>query len=311
MISENIKVRLFTHTDLDGVGCAILAMLAFGENVEITYCDYNNINEVVSDYILGKKYHDMIHLTDISVNKPTAIELDTLDNVTLLDHHATATYLNTYPWAKVDCFDKNEKKIKTCGTEMYYDWLVDKEYLSPSDFLVSFVSIVRDWDTWRWAELGTSGIISKNVNNLLGIYGRDRFIDKFFDKILENNKIFKLTRQEEELLNINQNEIDRLIVDKIPDLMRFERDGYKFGVVYCDRYISEVGNTLCRIFVDLDFVALIDMNSSKVHFRTAKNDINVGEIASEYGGGGHPKAAAFIIRDEYRIGFIKSVLGID
>ena len=38
-------IKLFTHTDLDGVGCAILAKLAFGEEVDISYCNYDDINE--------------------------------------------------------------------------------------------------------------------------------------------------------------------------------------------------------------------------------------------------------------------------
>ena len=39
-----MKIKLFTHTDLDGVGCAILAKLAF-ENVDIEYCNYDDINQ--------------------------------------------------------------------------------------------------------------------------------------------------------------------------------------------------------------------------------------------------------------------------
>ncbi|MBQ9635660.1 MAG: hypothetical protein IJV12_05540, partial [Acidaminococcaceae bacterium] len=30
--------KLLTHTDLDGVSCAVLAKLAWGENVDITFC---------------------------------------------------------------------------------------------------------------------------------------------------------------------------------------------------------------------------------------------------------------------------------
>lgn len=38
-------IKLFTHTDLDGVGCAILAQLAFGkDNVDISYCNYDEID---------------------------------------------------------------------------------------------------------------------------------------------------------------------------------------------------------------------------------------------------------------------------
>lgn len=45
-------VRLFSHTDLDGIGCGILAQLAFGkDNVEISYCDYDNIDSSVREYL--------------------------------------------------------------------------------------------------------------------------------------------------------------------------------------------------------------------------------------------------------------------
>ena len=37
-------VRLFSHSDLDGIGCAVLAKLAFGKDVDISYCDYENID---------------------------------------------------------------------------------------------------------------------------------------------------------------------------------------------------------------------------------------------------------------------------
>ena len=44
-------IKLFTHTDLDGVGCAILAKLTFGaEAVDIEYCNYDDINTKVEEY---------------------------------------------------------------------------------------------------------------------------------------------------------------------------------------------------------------------------------------------------------------------
>ena len=44
-------IKLFTHNDLDGVGCAILARMAFGKyDVDIEYCDYGQIDSRVEDY---------------------------------------------------------------------------------------------------------------------------------------------------------------------------------------------------------------------------------------------------------------------
>ena len=42
-------VKLFSHTDLDGIGCGILAKLVFENDVDISYCDYENIDSSVRE----------------------------------------------------------------------------------------------------------------------------------------------------------------------------------------------------------------------------------------------------------------------
>ena len=62
------------------------------------------------------------------------------------------------------------------------------------------------------------------------------------------------------------------------------------GVVIADKYHSELGNKLCIMNKDIDFVAIINMDTS-ISYRTVRDNVNVGEIAKELGGGGHPKAS--------------------
>ena len=50
--------KLLTHTDLDGVSCAVLAKLAWGENVDVTFC--HNPTDV-TQYLM-KKYHEKVWL---------------------------------------------------------------------------------------------------------------------------------------------------------------------------------------------------------------------------------------------------------
>ena len=169
-------VKLFTHTDLDGVGCAILAKLAFGNEVDISYCNYDDIDTEVRKFISKENDVDMCHITDIRIIDEVAKEIDEkFDNFYVLDHHPTALYLNKYLWCTIKIEDE-ETYIKTSGTEMYYHWLVDNGYLQGSDVLDTFAELVRNYDTWRWAELGEEGIICKQVNDLMYLYGRDRFI---------------------------------------------------------------------------------------------------------------------------------------
>ena len=66
---------------------------------------------------------------------------------------------------------------------------------------------------------------------------------------------------------------------------------YSVGIVFADRFISELGNQLCELHPEIDFVAIIDIANQKVSYRTIRDDINLGVFAQHYGGGGHPKAA--------------------
>lgn len=73
---------------------------------------------------------------------------------------------------------------------------------------------------------------------------------------------------------------------------RVDEVGHTYGVVFAERYFSELGNRLCELNTDLAYIAMIDISSGTVSYRTIRDDIDVGgEIAHAYGGGGHPKAA--------------------
>ena len=183
------KIKLFSHTDLDGIGCAILAYLAFGrDNVDVEYCDYEDVNEKVEAFIEQEelfKSYDKVYITDICISEDVANMINILDcppkRVQLFDHHATALWLNEYEWCEV-MVGHHYSGIKTSGTELFSMYLFENEQFDHYDaYTIAnigfFVDIVRDYDTWRWKELGDEGIVCKQVNNLFHIYGREKFID--------------------------------------------------------------------------------------------------------------------------------------
>ncbi len=70
----------------------------------------------------------------------------------------------------------------------------------------------------------------------------------------------------------------------------YELTGEKrFGVGFADRYQSEAAHELMNR-LELDAIALIDVNLRKVSFRSNPN-FDVGSIAKRFGGGGHKNAA--------------------
>ena len=287
-------IKLFTHTDLDGVGCAILAKLAFGEEVDISYCNYDDINENIMNYLNNNDDSlSYIYITDISVNEEVAELLDKRGGVVLLDHHPTDLGLNKYPWCKVMVEDLNG--VKTSGTKMFYHWLgMDRclnEELETNEALSRFAELVRNYDTWRWSELGEDGVICKQVNDLMYLYGRDRFITWCISEI--HDGVFpRLYSADELLLNTKQKEIDEYVEEKNEQLFTSPMCGRVCGFVFAEKYVSELGSRLCKMHPEIDYVAMIDMGSKTVSYRTVKDDIDLGkDVAQLFGGGGHPKAA--------------------
>lgn len=299
-------IKLFTHDDMDGVGCAILAKLAFGDDVDISYCNYDDINLEVSKFLVEKKDVDMCYITDISISDKVAKRIDEeCDNFYLLDHHPTALELNKYDWCIVSVANK-ETGIKTSGTEMYYNWLVYGGFLQQSDVLDRFVELVRNYDTWRWAELGEAGVICKQINDLLYLYGRDKFIDWCIYEI--NKDVFPvLYHVDRLLLETKQKEIDKYVEEKNEQIIFSELCGRECGFVFAEKYVSELGNRLCEMHPEIDFVAMINMGTKTVSYRSVKDDIDLGKIAKEFGGGGHPKAAGSEFSDEVKFKIIDKI----
>lgn len=294
-----MRVKLFTHTDLDGVGCAVLARHAFGDDVDISYCNYDDIDAAVTEFIESGAHEgfERVYITDIYVKEGTAELIDKVirDKVKLLDHHSTAQELNKYQWAHVV---EHSNDRKTSGTELFF-----RELLRSADILfvqndagetfvnlVRFVEHVRRYDTWEWVERADQR--AKDLNDLMHLIGRDRFVARFS---ADPNPSFNDT--EKLLLELEQERINAYIEQKAAEMRRCKLlDDYKVGVVFAERYISQLGNALALRNPDLDFVAIINLPRA-VSYRGIK-DIHLGEVAKLFGGGGHPKAAGSPVSSE-------------
>lgn len=293
-------VKLFTHTDLDGIGCAILAKIAF-KNCDIEYCGYNNVNENVTDFVKSNGLvFNACFITDISVSEDTANLIDEMVYanrccpVKLFDHHATEKRLNSRSWCRVN--ELNPDKKKTCGTEMFFNYLLSEGYLnrkSPAYLskVSEFVEYVRQYDTWDWSLMGEAGLVSKQINDLFDIYSYSEFTDWCLDKFGKEEPFGKFSEMDKFLLTREQKTIDNYVASKDKLMQTGYLGKYKCGFVFADKYISEVGHKLCNLHPDIDVVVLINMNG-RVSFRSEKEGVDVGkDLASLFGGGGHKGAA--------------------
>ena len=283
-------IKLFTHTDLDGVSCEILGKIAFEEDINVVRCNYGDIDAKVEEFINSAEEYDKLFITDISVNKEIADKLLSIsDKVILLDHHKTALWLNEYPYALVQVEDESIGKM--CGAYLFYEYLKKnhKEF-DDTPALKLFIDYVRMYDTWEWKEK-YDNIIPKRLNDLMYIDGPNEFIDKMVYRLGNNLFIFDDTDLMK--LQIEQTYINNYIAQKNETLMVNDDlfPEYTVGITFADKYISELGNKLCELHPELDFVVLINMSTLTVSYRTVKNDLDLSDIAKGFGGGGHPKAS--------------------
>lgn len=306
-----MKIKIFSHDDLDGVGCGILGTLVFNE-VDIEYCNYNYINERIENFIKNKEYtkYDHTYITDISISEKLANKIDksqpsnfkkgfTLaECFTLIDHHPTAMHLSEYWWTTIKVEDK---KGKCSGTSLFYQHLDNKKL--KKDNVIEFVEAVRQYDTWEWATIYNNEN-SKKWNDLLYIYGRERFVEKIVEK-LKGNSNFEFDETDLLLLELEENKKERYFEKKDGEIIEKTIERYNVGIVFAEQYISELGNYLANKHNNLDFIILI--GSQSISYRGIKDDIDLGIFAKKFGGGGHPKASGSEITLEKQVKYIEDL----
>jgi oligoribonuclease NrnB/cAMP/cGMP phosphodiesterase (DHH superfamily) len=265
--------------------------------------------------------YNYIFITDISVNEQVAEKIEYLQyrlrvegslgaEFVLLDHHKTAEWLNKYSWAKVTPvkienlyyngisqfagdFD-GKVEVKTAGTSMLFDYLYEKMGLFNSmwsgDYAQcsNFVEIVRRWDTWDWFNVFKGEALPKRLNSLVYLIGKERFVNRFSD-----NASLDFNDGEKLIIEIEEESIKNYIEKVSRNVHRVAHSKYNIGLVFAERYTSELGNAIAAANDDLDFVAIVNIGGGTVSFRGVKDYIDLGEFAKSISleGGGHPKAA--------------------
>lgn len=287
-----MKDKLITHTDLDGISCGLILMETRGlkrENIE--YLDYSNVDDRFTEFIDNKEYknYNKVYITDLSISDSVAKKIDKYtDNIILIDHHKTSLFLNKYNWCQVTTERYDQP---TCAT-----LLVSLAY-PLSKTMNIFIENIRRWDTWDWTKV-EDGYKAKDLNNLLYILGRDKFIDLCIynefdiDKII-NDKFAKY------IIEIDEENKKKYIEKKskcgvemkisIP-LNNLWRE-YLVYVVCADKYISELGNTICKNNPEYDLCIMIDIDNKTLSYRNIKEDIDCSAIAEYFNGGGHPRSS--------------------
>lgn len=306
---------LFTHNDLDGVGCGIVAKCAFGENVEVRYNSVDGLNPEVHRFIERKsdkrKRNDFLFITDLSVHEANAKRLTEFSEssgttVKLIDHHKSALNLNQYPWAAVTVAYDDGRLAS--ATSLFYDYLLQQGWIQPSEPLTQFVELVRQYDTWEWEV--NDNRQAKRLNDLFFLWS----IDEFEENMIERSKAggaFSFSEFEEKLLDLEDEKIERYVRRKKRELVQTFIADRCVGIVHAELYHSELSSELGRENAHLDYIAILNMGGRKISLRTIHDEVDVSEIAGKYGGGGHAKASGCPLTAEAYEQYVEAPFGIE
>ncbi|MFB5674456.1 DHH family phosphoesterase [Paenibacillus terreus] len=292
--------HIYTHNDLDGVGCGIVAKYAFGTDIDVRYNSVGGISQQVERYLdraEEKENNDVLLITDLSVSEEVEERLQKYaaqgGQVRLIDHHKTALHYNTYPWASVHVEHRDGRPAS--ATSLLYDFLIRQKLVEPVQALDDFVELVRLYDTWEWETEGKQQ--AKRLNDLFYMISIDEFEEKMLGRLHAGGP-FAFDEFEEKLLNLEEDKIERYIRRKNRELVQIFIGKECVGVVHAESYHSELASALGKENPHLDYIAILNMGGRKMSLRTIHDDIDVSEIAGRYGGGGHAKASGCTLTEE-------------
>ncbi|MDC0701934.1 MULTISPECIES: DHH family phosphoesterase [Priestia] len=302
--------KLLSHTDLDGVGCGVLAKLAFGDRIKIRYNSIASLNREVEWFLENEERNTHLFITDLSVNEENEKRLEefyqTGGKVQLLDHHKTALHFNEYEWGHVVVED-NEGSLAS-GTSLFYEYLIENELIQTSNAVDEFVELVRQYDTWEWEKNNNQE--AHRLNALFFLISIDEFEEKMVNR-LQNSDHFFFDEFEQKILDMEEDKVERYIRRKRRELVQTSIDDYLAGIVYAESYHSELGNELGKEYPHLDYIAMLNMGGKRISLRTIHDHVDVSEVAGHYGGGGHAKAAGCSLTNEAYNQFVKDTFHLD
>ena len=273
-----MKRLIISHiADPDGVTPIILSKLVF-EEIDYILSENKDVNDNVKNNL--DKY-DFIYVVDLNISEELAdfIEENYKDKIMIIDHHLSCNNMNKYSFIEVNAEGKES------GTSLYYKYLLNNynNNLLNRESTKMLVEHVRTMDIYDFSK--TSKEEAEKLEMIFKIYGKDRFIDKFYNVIINDLELY--SKEDLNLVELEKERIKRYIEEK--EFMEISLDNKRVGVVFAERYISELGNYLINKYDYLDYIVLINMDKKISYRGNGKVDLSV--IAKKFGGGGHVNAA--------------------
>lgn len=188
---NNNKILMISHmADIDGMGSVILADKFYNNQVDYILAETKDLANLFKTFDFSN--YDVIYLCDLPLI-PSAIEAldkheEIISKLKHFDHHSSyGGVVPNYVNAHVTLNGR-----KTCGTELFYNYLLSLSAKLDSPFYHVFVEATRETDTWDFLEETYNAKMLACVYGIIGPVAYIELINSLND--LEKFKLPNLFR---------------------------------------------------------------------------------------------------------------------
>ncbi|MGH7912418.1 MAG: DHH family phosphoesterase [Candidatus Dormibacteraceae bacterium] len=271
------RTQLLTHTDLDGVGCAVLVQGVVENASAAQLVENGSIDErvrgVLWERLAAAREHRVL-ITDHGIQEETAVLVEEFlaagGELALLDHHRSSEHLAGKPWATID--------ESHSATGLLF------RLLGCPDQYRDFARLVEDHDLWRHQDPRSARLAA-----LVGLLGHQRFQARF-----GASPEVAFTEAERLVLDLEEQRRESYLARKSEQAILRDLRGVAWAVCYAESYQSELAERLMSRF-GAEATAIVNPSKRTVSLRG--RTVDVAAIAERQGGGGHARAAAFTFRN--------------
>ena len=298
-----MKVLLFTHEqDIDGIGSVVIGQASF-EHLDYVPCKTFEIDKQFKIYLDNKKIYeyDLIFVTDLCLHEPilSIINEDNIlkEKVLILDHHKTEMSNAKYDFVSIilEC-----DKGPASGTYLFYEYLVNNNYLKRTQIFDELAELTRQYDTWDWVKYNNQK--ARMLHLLFEEIGYKRYIEIMSD-IIKNNDTIVFSENEKNIINNWEKKFKdtstKILENMIVYPINIDSIDYKVGYIYTEyKYRNEFSELISKNNTnDIDIVGMFFPNMEVVSYRGVK-DVDVSIVPTYFGGKGHKGAGTNPINNE-------------
>ena len=285
-MSRNIHV--FTHSDLDGVGCLLAIIWAFTD-YDITYTCVSSASKFKEEFTNFAKFNKIenfnkIFVTDLSLLQEDLTLIDK-KNVIYIDHHKTSLDIKLTNAASFI-------KIYTSCTLLIYKLF--KSQLSLNTNQKQLLIYIDDYDSYQ-LRFNISSVINKlfwahYVNNV------PLFLNDFQEGITEFSPLQKqaIAIQDKKIKNIIQNLTAYKHTTTIQGASRY------IVAAFAESSINDVADYILHQH-KAEIAIVVNTKTERVSFRRSKDStVDVAILAQALcGGGGHEASSGGKLSEDF------------